>query len=93
MSKPREWWIIYDNGKLREVRLERLGSTYNHIQDVCVVEKAAYSKAIEALKFYATNAGLFIDYKTNVFKSADSDGRDFHGAIAREVLKELGVET
>jgi len=40
----------------------------------------------EALEFYANNQGLSIDFKTNVFRSSDTDGKDFHGARARETL-------
>lgn len=45
--------------------------------------------ALEVLEFYAGNKGLRIDHESNVFKSSDSDDKDFHGARARAALEKL----
>lgn len=50
---------------------------------LALVEK--YEKALE---FYADNKGLRINFQTNKFESLDSDGKDFHGAIARQALED-----
>lgn len=39
-----------------------------------------------ALEFYARNEGLMINHNANVFRSIDSDDKDFHGARARQAL-------
>lgn len=48
---------------------------------------------VEALGFYSQNAGLFIDHKSGVFRSSDSDEKDFHGKLAREILAKIKEQT
>lgn len=61
--------------------------TFRAEQLTAAREKLALAR--EALEFYANNSGLYIDHRTNAFMSRDSDGKDFHGAKAREALGEL----
>ena len=51
--------------------------------------EARIAKLVEALEFYAKNAGLRINHQTNAFESSDSDDKDFHGARARAALAEM----
>lgn len=61
----------------------------NELRTQLATQAEVIRVAKEALEFYAANEGLFIDFQNNMFKSRDSDDKDFHGALAREALARI----
>ena len=69
-----------------QLRNERDDYLNEHKQVINLTRQRDIMK--KALEFYAANKGLRINFKSNNFESSDSDGKDFHGAVARKALQE-----
>lgn len=98
--KPKEFWIrkdscfVWTDKDFDMLKYDQDKIEYKN-KLVCVVEKSAYDKAIEALKFYAeTNVQVYDE------ENADSDceqniqypWRYESGKLARETLKKLSEQ-
>ena len=112
MDKPREFWI----DSIINIDRPNQKTAYIYEQDaddkasniIHVIEKSAYDKAIEALKFYADSENMFVSVYENEgpcigYIPGETEGDDFDkinkndytkhfGKLARKTLKELGVE-
>lgn len=104
MSKRREFWLIEDDTPAGEWTAGANWYTHKIYADdnprqIHAIEKSAYDKAVEALKFYAEkeNWRRFEDFGTTPCYLHDflkpewgRIARDKSGDIARKTLKELG---
>lgn len=95
-KKPREFWIREDKRKAYDVQQMAFPDEGIINGQIHVIEKSAFDKAVEALKYYAGNFDgkegtrwngdmFFYQDKFGMTESLNEDK-------AREVLKELGCE-
>lgn len=75
MCKPKEFWISESKQDIQTYDYT-VNEDMQHEDDIQVIEKSAYDKAIEALKYIATNDATLDDITYCVY--------------AEEILKELG---